>query len=161
MAYESFSKSIRVAATPEVAMTFWLMSGLTEQWFVQKCAFSVPEGRPRLENELAQAGDKYKWEWADGTVDTSTIQKVDFPIYFTSGWMDDENEIEVRFVPEDDGVIVTVVQHNRQEGEEERRMCTENCAAGWTFFLTNFKSVLEGGNDLREFNVTQEDLVNF
>ena len=35
-----------------------------------------------------------------------------------------------------------------------------DCSYGWTFFLANLKSVLEGGIDLRNRNVDIKNVVN-
>ena len=44
--------------------------------------------------------------------------------------------------------------------EDENRGIYVDCSYGWTFYLANLKSVLEGGIDLRNKNVDIQNVVN-
>jgi len=160
MAYETFTKRIRVKAPADVIMNYWLRSGLTEMWFVPTCRYTGPEGE-RAPNELAVVGDKYHWEWVEGTVDRSHFREIDFPHRFVAGWCDDALEIEVTIEAEGEGSVVSLTQQNTQEDESERMKCYFDCSEGWAFYLVNLKSMLEGGIDLRETNPDLKGLVNY
>ncbi|MGB7068667.1 MAG: hypothetical protein WBD22_04175 [Pyrinomonadaceae bacterium] len=47
-----------------------------------------------------------------------------------------------------------------QETEEEKVYCFIECGLGWTFYLTNLKSFLEGGIDLRNKNDNLHGVIN-
>lgn len=160
MAYETFTKRIRVKAPPDVVMSYWLLSGLVELWFVPTCRYTGPEGL-RAPNEMAQVGDKYHWEWVEGTVDTAHFREIEFPGRFVAGWFEDALEIEVTVEPEGEGSLVSLTQTNTQDEESERMAAYYDCGEGWAFYLVNLKSVLEGGIDLREDTPDIKGLVNY
>lgn len=161
MAYEEFTRKIRIDAPREIVMQYWLMPGLVQLWFVPECVYANAEGIARAENGLAEVGDRYKWTWVDGTTDAGTIRQVDFPRKFVAGWFNDTCEIQVEAEIEDEGTILSLTQRNTQESEEERMAAYWDCSMGWAFYLVNLKSVLEGGIDLRETNPDIKGLVNW
>jgi uncharacterized protein YndB with AHSA1/START domain len=161
MAYETFTRKIRIDAPREIVMQYWLMPGLVKLWFTPGCVYASPENLERPENALAEVGDKYTWTWVEGTTDNGTFRMIDFPRRFVAGWFNDTCEIEVTAEVEDDGTILSITQTNTQESEEDRMGAYWDCSMGWAFYLVNLKSVLEGGIDLRETNANIKGLVNY
>ena len=56
--------------------------------------------------------------------------------------------------------IVELTQENIPLDESSKVKYHLGCMEGWTFFLANLKSILEGGIDLRNKNVKLSQLVN-
>jgi hypothetical protein len=52
---------------------------------------------------------------------------------------------------------VVLRQYDIPTGDEEKVNIHLNCSCGWTFYLTNLKTYLEFGIDLRE---NENDLIN-
>jgi hypothetical protein len=46
------------------------------------------------------------------------------------------------------------------EDETEQQYFYMECDKGWTFYLTNLKSVLEGGLDMRNKNLNIQQVIN-
>jgi len=118
------------------------------------------------EDTFYQAGDKYNWlwhGWTDDTFETGTIFKANGSDLFQFG-----------FGPEgSDQLICTVTIYNesgkticslKQEGiptdEKGKTYYHLGCMSGWTFYLANLKSILEGGLDLRNKDAQLKGVLN-
>ena len=53
-------------------------------------------------------------------------------------------------------------RHGRadREHETEQQHFYIECGKGWTFYMTNLKSILEGGLDLRNKNINLKQVIN-
>jgi hypothetical protein len=60
----------------------------------------------------------------------------------------------------DDETIVQLTQGNIPVGEEGKVDIHIGCMQGWTFYLANLKSILEGGIDLRNRNIRIGKVIN-
>ena len=133
-----------------------------ESWFLRRAQYFAPDKKPRKENEFIQKGDHYTWMWHgydDETVEHNDILEAngDDTISFvfagncivtiTIGMLDAET-------------IVQLTQENIPTGEESKVNIHIGCMEGWTFYLANLKSVLEGGIDLRNRNVNIGKVIN-
>ena len=56
--------------------------------------------------------------------------------------------------------IVELVQENIPLDEDSRKNYFVGCGEGWTFYLANLKSVLEGGLDLRNKDEKIRSVIN-
>ena len=126
-----------------------------ESWFLRSAQYFSADKKPRKENEFIQKGDQYTWMWHgydDETVEHNDILEAngDDTVSFvfagncivtvTIGMLDTET-------------IVQLIQENIPTGEESKVNIHIGCMEGWTFYLANLKSVLEGGIDLRNRNM--------
>jgi hypothetical protein len=71
--------------------------------------------------------------------------------------------ITVRISKDGKYSLVELIQEEIPTSAKAKIDSHMGCRTGWTFFLTNLKSVLEGGPDLREMDTkhaTQRFLVN-
>jgi len=135
--------------------------GLTE-WF-RKTAFFQREQVVRADSEFAQSGDRYEWTGYNregleaGSVLEASPNKV-FKFTFCS-----EN-VPVTFELEQQGsmTLLRLIQENMPDNPNAHIHWHMSCRLGWTFFLTNLKSFIETGVDLREKDPEKEnlDLVN-
>jgi uncharacterized protein YndB with AHSA1/START domain len=146
-----FTKRIRIKCLPEEAFERWTTVKGLESWFLAKATFSSGErGKP---------GDKFELEWAEGTKDSGEVTLLAEPANFEFTWYAGEGRVRVHFAPIDTGTLIELTQTVASVGEQAMEEFMD-CRDGWTFFLTNLKSVIEGGLDLRDTNVDLPGLVN-
>jgi uncharacterized protein YndB with AHSA1/START domain len=151
-----FRTRIWIKAKSEDIILGWTQSSLVTKWFVNQCEFfqnglATPDARP---------GGSYKWTWLDGSVDESNILEVE-PTRIVYGWYHNQGQIEVTATPDSDGTLLELTQSMSSKMEPQEILKAQyGCRIGWTFFLTNLKSIIEGGIDLREHNPNRSDVVN-
>lgn len=133
----------------------WATPGGLEKWFLRKADFYTVPMRQRAGDEQISKEDTYKWFWHGYDNDISEIGSVleangqDFIKFtFTGG-----STVSVNFYTRNGLTIIDLVQENiPQENDPEKNLLVQ-CQIGWTFYLTNLKSVMEGGKDLRNKRV--------
>jgi uncharacterized protein YndB with AHSA1/START domain len=157
MQFEEFTLSCYVNAPAEDVFLAWVTSGKLEKWFLNKADYIGLDIIARPKNESCKVGDSYWFEWIEKTVETGKIIDVSGRSFtFTFG---DDVHVKVS-VTEEERTLVSVKQTHTIVSEAKRQQTYANCIQGWTFYLANLKSVLEGGLDLRERKVTRKDLIN-
>lgn len=179
--WTSFHLGIFVLAKPDDVFDLWATSRGLTQWFLRTAVFAPSAGRhdgpveaaqlplfetlvPRPEDERCRAKDRYRWEWHYGGGITGEEWILDSrpPTRLTFGF-GERMEVEVRLRKQGKSCEVGVRQYNIPDTTVGRRSLHLGCRVAWAFFLTNLKSVAEGGLDLRETDRTrtsQLDLVN-
>lgn len=133
-----------------------------ESWFLRSAQYYTPEDKQRTAKEFIQKGDRYTWFWHgydDETVEHNYILEANGQdtlsfvfaghciVTITIGMLDTET-------------IVQLTQENIPTGEEGKVNIHIGCMEGWTFYLTNLKSILEGGIDLRNRNMNIGKVIN-
>ena len=160
--WKQFVKRIPIKAPAKSIYDAWATQQGLESWFLRQALFTKPDGAIRSKNDHVKAGDKYNWLWYG--YDDSAVESKE--ILSANGW----DELKFSF---SGGCIVTV--SIKQEGGEnicelQQQMPMEDmneqqyffieCGKGWTFYMTNLKSILEGGNDLRNKNINIQQVIN-
>lgn len=131
----------------EVFRTWATPSGLTS-FFIDRAVFTGPDGNERSPDEVVSAGDRYRWDWRHPYWLEGEITRV-VPareISFTFGSM----RVSVRFADVDGKTELVLVQTGIPDSPDGRVFGHLNCRSCWIFFLTNLKSVLDTGTDLRD-----------
>ncbi|MEW5702288.1 MAG: SRPBCC domain-containing protein [Candidatus Zixiibacteriota bacterium] len=166
--WTQFRLGIYVRARPEDVYTIWTTSQGLCRWFLRSAAFAASSGRPssrreaakvppfetlaaRPDAEMCQTGDRYRWEWfyndgvagEDWVLDVRPPTKLSFG--FGAGML-----VEVLLRKQGVWCEVNLRQYDIPNTPRAHRDMHMGCRAGWVFFLTNLKSVVEGGHDLRE-----------
>jgi uncharacterized protein YndB with AHSA1/START domain len=157
MQFDEFTVSCYINAPFEHTINAWTTSGGLEKWFLKRADYIRIDDEPRPKAEPCQVGDTYWFEWMENSVETGELLEVRINgITFTFG---DEVTVEVNVVV---GIrtLVMVTQMQSMEDITTRQKRYTSCLQGWTFYLTNLKSYLEGGLDLRETDADRKDLVN-
>lgn len=133
----------------------WSTAVGLERWFLRKADFYTVPMRLRQSEELIAKDDNYTWYWHG--YDNNIVQKgrileangQDF-IKFT---FTDDTIVSVNFITRNGLTIIELEQENiPQENDPEKNLLVQ-CKTGWTFYLTNLKSVMENGKDLRNKRV--------
>jgi uncharacterized protein YndB with AHSA1/START domain len=130
---------VLVDAPVETVFEAWTTSPGLARWFVT--ASFAPE--------WVEEGTRYRWTWANDYSEEGEITQLEGPslLAFTFGT---DVGVVVRFGEVDGRTMVELVQHHSHASVEDRQETYVGCYQGWTFYLTNLKSVLETGADLRE-----------
>jgi len=68
--------------------------------------------------------------------------------------------VEVKIKTEGGENIVELTQSEIPLDEQMRMSHYVGCTRGWTFYLANLKSIIEGGIDLRNKNIELVDVIN-
>ncbi|MES2772638.1 MAG: SRPBCC domain-containing protein [Bacteroidota bacterium] len=160
--WSQFSVRIGIKTPPENIYQYWSTQNGIEYWFLRSAEFKRPDGTLRAPGEQIEAGDTYKWHWHGYTDDVVEYGE----ILEANG----KDRVKFRFgsagnctvtVSEKEGeTIVELVQDDIPTDEKSMQQFHVGCQAGWTFHFTNFKSILEGGLDLRNKNEKITGVIN-
>ena len=123
------------------------VSGL-ESFILDRASFQSKDGLHRKGSELVESGDEYEWTWRHqytlkGKIISVVVGK---ELHFTFGDM----EVKVHISESDKVTEIHLEQFNIPETDDGRVFGHLNCRSCWIFFMTNLKSVLEDGKDLRD-----------
>lgn len=157
-----FVKRITIHVQGDALYNAWTTQEGLESWFLRLAEFKTPQGVLRRRNESVQRGDRYKWLWF-GYDDTFAEEKEilsangtdRLEFIFSGGCL-----VTVTVQQEDRETICELKQNMPMEDESERRYFFIECGKGWTFYMTNLKSILEGGIDLRNKNKNIQNVIN-
>jgi uncharacterized protein YndB with AHSA1/START domain len=160
--WSRFSARIEVKANVNDVYVAWTTRAGLERWFLRVAEFTKPDGEIRDASATIQKGDHYRWLWHgydDTAVEHGVIEEAngrDFLRFTFAG----SCLVSVSVAVEEGSTIVELRQENIPLDEISRAKYHLGCMTGWTFYLANLKSVLEGGLDLRNKNARLQRLVN-
>jgi hypothetical protein len=132
-----------------------------EKWFLRKAHFKHG-GKLRSRGESIEIRDEYEWlwhGWPDDTVERGTILEANGKdlIRFSFG---KAGEVKIAVIEDQGEILVELTQEKIPIDEVSKVFYHLGCTKGWVFYLTNLKSILEGGIDLRNKNVHLKDMIN-
>lgn len=165
--WTQFELGIFIRARPDEIFTLMSTASGLSKWFLRNAEFAPSAGPPakpgkeklppfptdesRAENEACRAKDRYLWEWYfdGGLSGEGWILEMRPPtrIRFTFG---DRMEVEIAIRKQGPWCEVNLRQWGIPDTPHGRWEMHMGCRVAWAFFLTNLKSVAEGGPDLRE-----------
>ena len=160
--WSRFVTRISVKAPGEKLYWCWATREGMEYWFLRLSEFKNPDGTLRANNESVQKGDTYTWRWHgwnDETTEYGTILDCNGTnsLKFSFGKAGD---CLVTIKNEDGENIVELLQNNIPTDEQGMHYWHLGCKTGWTFYLANLKSLMEGGIDLRNKNERIQRVIN-
>lgn len=129
----------------------WATPAGLESWFLRKADFYTITGRLREPEEFILKEDTYEWLWHG--FDDNALQKgmvleansIDF-LKFT---FTDDTIVSINIRSANGLTILELTQENIKEDANPNSNLFVQCQTGWTFYLANLKSIIEGGIDLR------------
>lgn len=141
-----------LAPLPEVFRRFSTAAGL-ESFFIHQAVFVPESGATRAPDEQIQAGDRYHWTYVHDYAHGGEILEVvpDRLVRFTFGTM----RVAVHFRKIDGATEVDLHQTNCATEDPDRAWQHLNCRSCWIYFLTNLRSILAGGPDVRDHDHPQ------
>lgn len=133
----------------------WTTPAGLESWFLRKADFYTIAGRLREGGESIAKEDTYEWFWhgyGDDAVErgdvleTNAINSLKFT--FSGGSI-----VSIDISSRNGETILELTQENIPCEADPAENLFVQCQIGWTFYLANLKSIVEGGIDLRNKRV--------
>lgn len=160
--WKQFTKRITIKAPPKAIYDAWTTQQGLESWFLRLAEFTKTDGTLRSKNSHSEEGDKYKWLWF-GYDDSAKEER---EILLANGW--DKLQfsfsggciVTVSIKQENGETICELLQEMPMDDVNEQQYFFIECGKGWTFYMTNLKSILEGGPDLRNKNINIQQVIN-
>lgn len=153
--WTSFELKIAVKAAMQDLYHAWTTAEQVEKWFLQECTY-LNDGAKIAAAQAVQAGCTYAWRWYfyDETEygDIREANGKDFLQFSFAG----NCLVDVQLEAAGEYTLLRLRQHNIPTDEASQFGIRIGCVEGWTFYLTNLKSVYEHGHDLR--NKTHAEL---
>ena len=157
--WTSFCLHMYYRVEPALVYRAWATAEGLTSFFIRSATMVAPDGKNRGATELVAADDRYTWEWHHDYTLEGKILKADSrrQLCFTFG---PQMEVAVSFYPVTDGTLLKLEQTGIPDSSElDKAHGHLNCRSCWTFFITNLKSVLEYGFDLREKSLHRSDCI--
>ncbi len=160
--WSSFTLRVTIKFDPQRIYDAWATQAGLESWFLRKAEFTKLDGTKRDRSSQIQQGDIYEWLWFGYGDDIVERREV----------LDANGKNLLRFIFSGGCTVTVVVKHDHGEtiaelkqeniplDEDPKMNLCLNCSAGWTFYMTNLKSILEGGIDLRNKNAQVISVIN-
>ncbi|HRF58844.1 MAG TPA: SRPBCC domain-containing protein [Fimbriimonadaceae bacterium] len=157
--WDSLELAIYVDAPLDVVDWHWATEAGITRWFIVEAAFKAPDaGEVRSPTDRVQPGDRYVWTWNNGTEERGVFEvcEPERRYVFSFGGT---TQVEVTLSDVGGRTLVALTQQT-EATDEDRFEVYRDCLQGWTFYLANLKSMMEGGIDLRETAPDRSGLVN-
>ena len=157
-----FITRINVNAPVESLYNAWATRSGIERWFLRLSEYKKPDGTERKGDEGVATGDSCKWlwhGWPDSVAEYGKILDLNGKDFFKFSFGKAGN-VTVTIRNEEGENIVELVQDNIPSDEDSKFTWHIGCKTGWTFYLANLKSILEGGIDLRNKNEKIQQVIN-
>ena len=137
-----------LAPLAEVFRCFSTADGL-ESFFVYNAQHLSADGIRRASDESVQSGDSYYWTYVHDFEHGGMYTRIELNrlVQFTFGSM----MVDIHFREIDGATEVDLHQKNCATKDPDRTWQHVNCRSCWIYFLTNLRSVLDGGSDVRDF----------
>ena len=136
-----------LAPLDEVYRRFATAAGM-ESFYVKEARFTDAGGRRRAPDETFAAGDTYHFEYVHDFRHGGDVLAVERRrlVRFTFG----PATVTIRFREVDGATEVDLHQTGCPTEDPERAWLHVNCRSCWIYFMTNLRSVLAGGPDVRD-----------
>jgi len=158
--WSQFVLRIPIAADRQAIFNSWTSQKGLEAWFLRKAEFRKSNGEIKSPDSGVEAGDSYEWMWhgwGDDVVEKGTILELSGNhLKFSFG---KAGNVNVHVSEENGHNVLTLLQDHIPTDENSQVYYYLGCSKGWQFFLTNLKSILEGGLDLRNRDVKLKDVI--
>ncbi len=152
--FSQFKLRVNIKTSIENAYRAWTTSAGLNAWFLGGLVFTDENGVQRPDDSPAQANDDYTCYFANKpdvvAIKGKVLQANGKDIYsftFSKGC-----PVSITIYSEYNQTIVELFESKLPTDEETIKRHYVGDSKGWIFYLTNLKSVLEGGLDLRNRN---------
>lgn len=157
--WSTFTKRIPIHASLEQITNAWKSQDQIEKWFLQKAEFTNINKQIKDRHTLIAPGDSYLWTWHGSHIEaTGEILENANSEFLTFSFLGCVVGLKLR--EEADELVLELTQREIALDEDSRVSYYVGCSRGWTFYLANLKSLLEGGIDLRNKNSKLHNVIN-
>ncbi|MBC8046946.1 MAG: SRPBCC domain-containing protein [Fimbriimonadaceae bacterium] len=161
--WTKFTKRINVSEPVQSIYNVCTTQQGLEKWFLRSSVFTKPDGSLRRADEYIQKEDMYNWMWhgyPDSTNEKNKIIAANgkdiVQFYFAETCI-----VTIKISSFSETIsIVELTEENIPDDEEHKVKYHIGCMEGWTFYLANLKSILEGGIDLRNKSLEIGGVIN-
>ena len=129
---------------------------------LRSAIYKTPQGSLRGVAEPVQKGDRYRWLWhgyPDDVIESNDVLDANgkdiFQFEFTGKCF-----VTIKLEGVKGLTMVNLRQHKIPDDLNPATNLFVGCQLGWTFYLTNLKSLFEGGIDLRNKDTDLTFVVN-
>lgn len=160
--WTTFTVRVPVIAPAEKLYWCWATREGIEYWFLRMSEYKKTDGSLRRNDEPVQNNDTYTWRWfgwSDEVTEEGTILECNGRNFFKFSFGKAGNCAVT--IKEENGInMVELVQDEIPDDEQGKQYWHVGCKTGWTFYLANLKSLLEGGIDLRNRDESLNNVIN-
>lgn len=160
--WSRFTVRITVKASAEKLYRCWATREGIEYWFLRKSEYKKRDGSLYKPEEFVQKGDSYSWWWhgyPDDVSENGEILECNGKDLFKFKFGKAGN-CTVKIYEEQGEKIVELTQDEIPTDDKAKENWHIGCKTGWTFYLANMKSLLEGGIDLRNRNEKIQNVIS-
>ena len=155
---ERFSHGVLLDVSLDEVWSYVATPEGMSKWFLEEVRYTDADGQIRAEDEEGEKGDRYHWKWQKNhSVEGRLLDVISRQRFAFTFGKDFTAEFTLRVQDGRTRLVLTQVNH---KPNQENEFGFINCCVCWAFFMTNLKSIAEGGKDLRETVVEEEMLVN-
>ena len=160
--WSRFTVRITVNASAEKLYWCWATKEGIEYWFLRRSDYKKQDGSLYAPDEYIQKGDSYSWWWfgySDDVTENGNILECNGKDLFKFKFGQAGN-CTIKIYEEQGQKIVELTQDEIPTDEKAKADWHVGCKTGWTFYLANMKSLLEGGVDLRNKNEKIQNVIS-
>ncbi len=134
----------------------WLSPGGIIEWFLKKALYESENEGIRSPKEIIKTGDNYTWEFYSGVIMRGKILDVqeNYSFKFTFGKKEPDSDedviVNITFEEKEGLTVIELEQNNIADNEYGKASYNLSCMVGWSYYLTNLRSIFESGYDFRE-----------
>ncbi|ASZ10458.1 SRPBCC domain-containing protein [Chitinophaga pendula] len=160
--WSRFTRRIAIEAAPKAIYDAFIIPAQLEKWFLRQARFIQQDGQQRKPHLPVQIGDTYLWRWyghPDEITEQGTILEMNGKdrLRFSFG---KAGIVTIQIRHEQGKYILELTQEEIPFHEQPEHNLHLDCSNGWTFYMTNLKSILEGGIDLRNKDEQLKEVIN-
>jgi uncharacterized protein YndB with AHSA1/START domain len=158
--WTSFTKKIAVKAKISDIYDAWTKAAALEKWFLEKVSFFDENQELLNKDQNTSAGNTYDWLWylyKDSMKGKIVAANGKDQLQFT---FEGNCLVDINLSETGDYTIVELRHHNIPTDDYAKQYIRLGCSNGWHFYLTNLKSVYEGGLDLRNKDNNLNHMIN-
>jgi uncharacterized protein YndB with AHSA1/START domain len=158
--WKRIDQVIYVDAPKEGLYAAWATTKGVTGWCPMEAALTDVDGSPVPPGGTAVEGGGFKYTWHTGHTESGEFLEANGldRLRFTFG---EGIVVTVTLEDADDGCVLVRMVQTQDRSDEENLKIMLGFKEGWAFYLTNLKSVLEGGLDLRDLVHDIEHRVNY
>jgi uncharacterized protein YndB with AHSA1/START domain len=159
--FSEFKLRVNIKTSIENAYKAWATPAGLESWFLRRAFFTGEKGAVRESDAALQDNDEYIFHfhgYPDSMAPKGKVLKTNgknlFSFSFSKGC-----PVTISIFSEQDETIVELFESQLPTDEQTIKSHYIGDSKGWIFYLTNLKSVLEGGLDLRNKKMELKNVI--